>query len=135
MYAKRSGIQQLLQRNLLIFEAKLPNPLPHQGLEGCRRIVDFWADLSKEDAIDKRARDLERFYFRGQGNIALSCTSVTMEIPTRKDRYGRINSYWHQILPGASVNSSSSDLQWRRLYDAVHSSHRQSESVRGAAQR
>ena len=70
VYAKRSGIEQPLQRNLLIFEAKLPNPLPHQGLEGCRRIVDFWADLSKEDAIDRRAQDLERFYFQGQGNIA-----------------------------------------------------------------
>ena len=70
VYAKRSGIQQQFQRNLLIFEAKLPNPLPHQGLEGCRRIVDVWADLSKEDAIDRRAQDLERFYFQGQGNIA-----------------------------------------------------------------
>ena len=71
VYAKRSGIQEPpLQRNLLIFEAKLPNPLPHQGLAGCRKIVEFWADLSKEDAIDKRARDLEGFYFQGQGNIA-----------------------------------------------------------------
>ena len=70
VYAKRSGIREPpLQRNLLIFEAKLPNPHLNQGLKGCQKIVEFWAALSNEDAIDRRAQDLERFYFQGLGNI------------------------------------------------------------------
>ena len=69
VYAKRSGIDNARERNLLIFEAAQPNPHPHQGLEGCRKIVEFWADLSKETDVDKRADALERLYFEGLGNI------------------------------------------------------------------
>jgi hypothetical protein len=69
VYAKRSGIENSRERNLLIFEATQPNPHPNQGLEGCRKIVEFWADLSKETEVEKRADDLERFYFDGLGNV------------------------------------------------------------------
>jgi hypothetical protein len=69
VYAKRSGILNNRQRNLLIFEAILPNPHPRQELAGCRKIVDFWAKLSTTDDINQRADDLERLYFHGLKNV------------------------------------------------------------------
>jgi hypothetical protein len=52
-------------RNLIIFEAVLPNPRPGCGLEGCREVAQFWAQLSKVADPAQRARMLARFYFRG----------------------------------------------------------------------
>jgi hypothetical protein len=49
VYAKHSGITNGLERNLLIFEAALPNPDLDQGLDGCRKIVEFWSKLSQTD--------------------------------------------------------------------------------------
>ena len=69
VYARRSGIDEGTSRNLLIFEAMLPNPHPGQGIKGCFRIVKFWADLTKENSLFRRAEALERFYFRGVANI------------------------------------------------------------------
>jgi hypothetical protein len=69
VYAKRSGIETGTQRNLLIFEAILPNPHPQQELEGCKEIVDFWAELSKTNDINQRADDLERLYFQGLEDV------------------------------------------------------------------
>ena len=69
VYAKRSGILARRQRNLLIFEAILPNPRPNQELKGCKEIVDFWAKLSKTHDINKRADALERLYFQGLENV------------------------------------------------------------------
>jgi len=67
VYAKTSGITSTSDRNLLIFEAALPNPLPQQGLKGCQQIIDTWADLTPENNIQTRAAALEKFYFVGQG--------------------------------------------------------------------
>ena len=69
VYAKQSGITSTSDRNLLIFEAVLPNPHPQQGLKGCQQIVDTWADLSNMSSLSARADVLEDFYFDGQGNI------------------------------------------------------------------
>ncbi|MGE3669351.1 MAG: hypothetical protein AB7K71_06805 [Polyangiaceae bacterium] len=69
VYAKRSGITDSRDRNLLIFEATMPNPHPQQGLKGCRKIVDVWADLTNEADIEARADALEDFYFSGHGNV------------------------------------------------------------------
>jgi hypothetical protein len=69
VYAKQSGISSTSDRNLLIFEAVLPNPHPQQGLKGCQQIVDTWYDLSKTNNIVTRANALEDFYFDGQGVI------------------------------------------------------------------
>lgn len=72
VYARRSGIPSVplnTTRNLIIFEATLPNPLPQQGLKGCKNIVKFWADLTREDDIQERADRLEAFYFEGIANI------------------------------------------------------------------
>jgi hypothetical protein len=68
VYAKSSGVSNGRDRNLVIFEAALPNPEPRRGLAGCRRIVDFWAQLSRESNMQVRARKLEKFYFQGLGH-------------------------------------------------------------------
>ena len=70
VYAKASGIAATGDRNLLIFEAALPNPHPTIGLAGCQLIVDTWANLTPENDIQSRAAALEAFYFVGQGAVA-----------------------------------------------------------------
>ncbi|MBT5218727.1 MAG: hypothetical protein HOM16_04480 [Woeseia sp.] len=52
-------------RNLLIFEAQLPNPNPGCGIDGCRGIASFWAKLSRVNNPTTRARMLHDFYFEG----------------------------------------------------------------------
>jgi len=69
VYAKESGIASTSDRNLLIFEAALPNPHPQQGLKGCQQIVDTWSNLSLESNVQARADVLEDFYFDGQGVV------------------------------------------------------------------
>jgi len=69
VYAKQSGISSTSDRNLLIFEAALPNPHPQQGLKGCQAIVDTWADLTNVSSLSARADVLEDFYFDGQGAV------------------------------------------------------------------
>jgi hypothetical protein len=70
VYAKASGVTSTSDRNLVIFEAVLPNPHPQQGLKGCQQIIDTWASLTPENDIQKRAAALEKFYFIGQGDIS-----------------------------------------------------------------
>ena len=70
VYAKVSGINSTSDRNLLIFEAALPNPHPQQGLKGCQQIIDTWANLTPENDIQARAAALEGFYFSGQGVVS-----------------------------------------------------------------
>ena len=70
VYAKQSGINSTSDRNLLIFEAAMPNPHPQQGLKGCQKIIDTWAQLTPENDIQARAASLEDFYFNGQGVVS-----------------------------------------------------------------
>jgi hypothetical protein len=65
IFARHSGATSPLERNLLIFEAVLPNPEPSCGLEGCRTIARFWKNLSRIDDPLRRARALRRFYLQG----------------------------------------------------------------------
>lgn len=67
VYAKASGVTTTSDRNLVIFEAALPNPHPQQGLKGCQQIIDTWANLTPENDIQKRAATLESLYFQGLG--------------------------------------------------------------------
>jgi len=69
VYAKTSGITTTGDRNLVIFEAVLPNPHPQQGLKGCQDIIDTWANLTPENDIQARAAALETFYFSGHGTV------------------------------------------------------------------
>ena len=54
----------------VIFEAELPNPRPERGLEGCRPVAQFWADLSKIESLQGRRERLERFFFDGVEGFA-----------------------------------------------------------------
>jgi hypothetical protein len=58
------------ERLHLIFEAVLPNPTPSTGLEGCRVVAQFWADLSRINSIDERRAKLDAFFFTGLPGFA-----------------------------------------------------------------
>ncbi|MCP3168658.1 hypothetical protein [Myxococcus qinghaiensis] len=64
IYGKRSGIPGGGNRNLLIFEAVLPNPNPTAGLNGCMPVATFWASLTGA-ALTTRIAGLQNFYFNG----------------------------------------------------------------------
>lgn len=73
VFARNSGkpkdivnVSSRLHRNLIIFEARVPNPEPANGVKGCRPILDFWHGLS-DKSISARARGklLHDFYLNG----------------------------------------------------------------------
>jgi hypothetical protein len=70
-------------RAFIIFEARLPNPTPGQGLKGCAPVADFWARLSTDTDVASRATKLERFYFNG-----LTSGSVTFSPVVTAANYG-----------------------------------------------
>jgi hypothetical protein len=54
------------QRNLIIFEARVPNPEPANGVKGCRPILDFWHGLSDTSInAPERGKKLHDFYLKG----------------------------------------------------------------------
>ncbi len=65
VFARQSGVSDFGNRNLVIFEAVLPNPEPRCGLEGCRMVARFWKNLSRIDDPARRAAALRRFYLEG----------------------------------------------------------------------
>jgi hypothetical protein len=65
VYAKAGGVTNTDDRNLVIFEAALPNPLPLLGVEGCRPVIELWANLSDAADLATRANRLEQLYFQG----------------------------------------------------------------------
>src|SRR5581483_8250723 len=70
VYAKRSGLTDTKDRAFIIFEAAMPNPHPQQGIQGCKQIVDTWANLTGVADLNARANALEAFYFNGQGVVS-----------------------------------------------------------------
>lgn len=65
VFGKVSGLTSPVDRNMLIFDAKLPNPEPSGGINACRPVAAFWANLSKIDDPTARASELRAFYFKG----------------------------------------------------------------------
>jgi hypothetical protein len=61
IYGKDPGAGQ---KNLIIFEAVLPNPRPGCR-EGCVPVAEFWKSLSTIDSGLTRAQNLETFYYTG----------------------------------------------------------------------
>ena len=59
VYGKNASI-----KNLIIFEAVLPNPKPGCR-SGCRDVIEFWVDLSNDSAPASRAAKLENFFYNG----------------------------------------------------------------------
>jgi hypothetical protein len=65
IFARRSGLTLDTSRNLITFESVMPNPSPRQGLRGCKDLVDFWAGLSTQANVARRADSLHDFFFKG----------------------------------------------------------------------
>ena len=65
-----AGNKAPFNRNLIIFEAVLPNPEPHRGLAGCARVAKLWADLSAINSPVQRGKALDRFFFKGLPGFA-----------------------------------------------------------------
>jgi hypothetical protein len=95
VYAKRSGILTSTDRVLLIFEAIMPNPQRFRGLEGCREIARFWADLGGVADLATRADLLETFYFDGlpsEGVTTLPPVIHIEHLGANHDGYGQIRT-------------------------------------------
>jgi hypothetical protein len=69
VFARNSGKRDpdiITTRNLIIFEARVPNPEPANGVKGCRPILDFWHSLSdKSMSASERGKKLHDFYLNG----------------------------------------------------------------------
>jgi hypothetical protein len=68
VFARNSGKRETggLKRILIIFEARVPNPEPENGVKGCRPILDFWHSLSdKSMSASDRGKKLHDFYLNG----------------------------------------------------------------------
>ena len=60
-----AGNQDVFNRNLIIFEAVLPNPQPSKGLLGCGPVMEYWQSLSSLADPGQRAAKLDQFFFTG----------------------------------------------------------------------
>lgn len=101
VYAHQKGVSNPLDRNLLIFEATLPNPSPQTGLLGCMPIAQFWANLSNQPKVSARADALERFYFDG--------LNATVPAVVRPEHYGAGPSGVGQIRTNQFMGFSAAD--------------------------
>lgn len=70
IFAKATGKTTATDRNLVIFEASVDNPLVQQGLAGCERLVRAWANLSLVGSATARRTQLEGMYFSGYQNFS-----------------------------------------------------------------
>lgn len=61
IYGKSGGG---VAKNLLIFEAVLPNPKPGCR-SACRPVIDFWTELSSDPSPASRASKLESYFYSG----------------------------------------------------------------------
>ncbi|MCK1345036.1 hypothetical protein IVB25_16615 [Bradyrhizobium sp. 193] len=64
VFARNSGKNSATNRNLIIFEARLPNPKPNLGMDGCFDIQQFWLELSNVNQ-DERGNRLKDFFLNG----------------------------------------------------------------------
>jgi hypothetical protein len=103
IFARRSGENNALRRNLLIFEATLPNPQPGCEAEGCRAVAEFWARLSRVRDPLVRANMLRGFYLDG--------------LPTRGVepviRIAHFSPGAGQIRTNQFLNTASSPVDWQ----------------------
>jgi hypothetical protein len=66
IFARNSGRLDKFNRNLIIFEARVPNPKRADGLSGCRPILEFWHGLSDRSiSAAERGQRLRKFYLNG----------------------------------------------------------------------
>ena len=103
IFARRSGVNNDFRRNLLIFEAVLPNPNPGCKANGCRAIAEFWARLSRIDDPLVRADLLRGFYLDG-----LPAHGVEPVI-----RISHFSPGAGQIRTNQFLNEPSSPVDWQ----------------------
>lgn len=58
-----------LDRMTMIFEARVPNPNPSQGIAGCAPITDFWAEHSADTSPAQTVTELEKLYYHGIAGV------------------------------------------------------------------
>ena len=72
----------VLNRFLLIFEARLPNPNPGLGLNGCAPVAQFWHSLSDPALTPaQRAQMLADFYYVGLPGFSPVVTHANYGVP------------------------------------------------------
>jgi hypothetical protein len=104
IYAKNSGITSASNRNLVIFEAVLPNPDPSAGPAACRPVAQFWADLSLVDSVSERTARLQQFYFTGIPEF---------QAVIRADHFGaRLTSFGHGTARGQIRSNQFMENTW-----------------------
>jgi hypothetical protein len=89
VFARNSGKTNPLNRNLIIFEARVPNPSPNKGIAGCRPIQDFWVSLSQSMTPEERGRKLRDFYMTG---LPAARVGPVVHIDTYSMRRGQIRT-------------------------------------------
>src|SRR5262249_32759893 len=68
VFARNSGKAEpgVQHRILINFEARVPNPEPTNGVQGCHPILDFWHGLSDPSiSASDRGKKLHDFYLNG----------------------------------------------------------------------
>ena len=100
VYAKREASPSDIKRNLIIFEAILPNPKPGCR-EGCLEAAKLWKSLSGMTAALDRAQALEKFYYQGHADFRpvvhvdhYSATGVTSSYGSSGSGQIRTNQFW-----------------------------------------
>ncbi|HEU4536661.1 MAG TPA: hypothetical protein VFS00_21195, partial [Polyangiaceae bacterium] len=101
IFARRSGVTQPTERSLVIFEAVLDNPDRAAGLEGCRPVAEFWAGLSSEADVAKRAGALKGFYFTGLPGFqpVVHLDNLGNPAPGRQTGQVRTNQFMGALAP------------------------------------
>lgn len=128
VFAKRSGLTDGGDRNLIIFEAALPNPKPSCGLAGCRPIAQFWADLSAVDDILEIRDRIEHFYFtdaEGAGPVVHADNYGTRGGQIRTNQFMNGPNIWqlrqfifdHECAAGPCIRPTAvKDSAFRELF-------------------
>ena len=88
-------------RTFFIFEARLPNPNSSLGLEGCRPVAEFWANLSNITDINQRAAAIKQFYLQG---IAGFAPAIHIDHFKGADNFGEVSG---QIRRNINIAESS----------------------------
>ncbi|XXT17157.1 hypothetical protein WME94_43710 [Sorangium sp. So ce429] len=116
IFARKGGASDAnsLQRNFIIFEARLPNPNPSQGRAACAPVVDFWLNQSDPTkSVTTRKNELLSFYFTG-----LSGFEPVVHI----DHYGHAAGPDHgQIRTNEFLNGTTPPAAWSlREFRLIH---------------
>lgn len=98
VYAKKSGGRT--DRMTMIFEARVPNPNPGEGLKGCAPITDFWAERSKDANAAQSIVELEKLYYHGISQV---------DPIVKADNYGLKRG---QIRVNLFMTPNPNDIQW-----------------------